>query len=183
MRAFRSAALLLAAVAVLGLGTAWLIQSAGVRLVRITSGSMEPTVPTGGWILVVPVKGPQRGDVVEFRYPSGTSGRAIKRVVAVGGDAVALTGDTLVVDGVPIALGGEPLPYPDAEMTIAPGYLYLLGDNHAGSFDSRGFGPIPAGEVVGRMLAPVPDPVALAAVLGGATLVVLLGPRVLQRRR
>jgi type IV secretory pathway protease TraF len=39
---------------------------------------------------------------------------------------------------------------------IPPGSVYLLGDNAGSSLDSRTFGPVPAGEVVGRVVLMLP---------------------------
>ena len=84
----------------------------------VPTGSMQPTILEGDRFLAnklaygldLPLVGtrvatwaePQRGDVVVF--PSPTDGqRLIKRVVAVGGDTVAMRGGRLVLNGRPLA--------------------------------------------------------------------------------
>ena len=46
---------------------------------------MAPTIGVGDWVLESDGGEPRRGDIVLFRYPFGSSGRAVKRVLAVAG--------------------------------------------------------------------------------------------------
>jgi signal peptidase I len=173
----------LAAIVTVGLGLGLAVRSSGVRPVRITSGSMTPTIDVDDWVLITDAQSASRGDIIEFRYPSDSSGRAIKRVVAVGGDVVQLTDDALVVNGTPIPLAGEAIRFERQTITVPEGFYYLLGDNHAGSVDSRSFGPIPASDIVGRVHRTIPDPKLI--VLGTAVLAtaVLVLPTIWRRRR
>jgi Signal peptidase, peptidase S26 len=47
--------------------------------------------------------------------------------------------------------------------------VYLLGDNLAGSIDSRSFGPVPATQLAGTVLAVVPE-INVAIVIAGIAL-------------
>lgn len=85
---------------------------------RIPSGSLEPTLLTGDFILVnkyeyglqLPVvhwkisngKTPKRGDIIVFRWPPNTSYDFIKRVVGVPGDKISYENKTLTINGQPI---------------------------------------------------------------------------------
>ena len=85
---------------------------------KIPSSSMRPTLEVGDFILVnkfvyglrlpivetkiVPLRDPQRGDVVVFRYPVNPTQDFIKRVVGVGGDVVTYKDKKLTVNGVPL---------------------------------------------------------------------------------
>jgi signal peptidase I len=80
----------------------------------------------------------------------------IKRVAAVGGQTVAIADGVLKVDGKPV-----PEPYVDraqvdgtffGPVRVPPGAVFLLGDQRLGSVDSRSFGPVPVGSIVGRVL-------------------------------
>ena len=133
------AVLLLVGVAVAG---ALIARSEGVRPVRIVSGSMVPAVEPGDWVVVRDV-GPvevRRGEIVLFRYPFGSDLRAIKRVVAVGGDVVPAI----------VYAGRAPVG------TVPPGHVFVLGDNAAASIDSRDFGAVSEAEVVARVALVVP---------------------------
>lgn len=82
---------------------------------RIPSDSMMPTLFDGDFILVnkfsyglrlpvtntkiVDLGGPQRGDVVVFRYPPDPAINYIKRVVGLPGDKVRIESDHLYVNG------------------------------------------------------------------------------------
>jgi signal peptidase I len=94
----------------------------------VPSGSMQPTILVGDRIVVnklayglkVPFTRiqaavwaePQRGDIVTF--PSPVDGRRmVKRVVAVGGDEVAMRAGVLLLDGTPVAYTrGDPPAHP-----------------------------------------------------------------------
>jgi signal peptidase I len=152
---------------------------------QVPSGSMEPTLMPGDRIAVnmlayglrVPFTDielidrgePQRGDVVVFKSPvDGT--RLIKRVVAVGGDTVALVDGRLWIDGRPLhddaatdiehfgdrdvvlnlSHGGGP---DIATGTIPAGMALVLGDHRGNSADGRFFGLVPLKSLYGRAAA------------------------------
>ncbi|TMK41013.1 MAG: signal peptidase I [Actinobacteria bacterium] len=87
-----------------------------------------------------------------------SSSKVIKRVVAVGGDRIRVVAGRVYIDGVaskePYArtaagcLGCE-LP---REITVPPGQVFVMGDNRPSSDDSRFWGPVPMGWVIGRKL-------------------------------
>jgi signal peptidase I len=84
---------------------------------RIPSGSMMPTLLVGDFILVnkftygirlpvinkkiVPLNGPQRGDIVVFRFPKDPKVDYIKRVIGVPGDKIVYENKQLTVNGQP----------------------------------------------------------------------------------
>ena len=78
-----------------------------IQAFKIPSGSMLETLQIGDQILVnkfiygikipftggktlIPVKDPQKGDIVVFKYPQDPSKDFIKRVVATGGDTLEI---------------------------------------------------------------------------------------------
>jgi signal peptidase I len=97
-----------------------LLRSFLVEPFRIPSGSMEPTLLPGDFILVnkfsyglrlpvlnteiVDLGEPKRGDVVVFRYPEDPSIAYIKRIVGLPGDHVAYRNKQLYIDGDPVEL-------------------------------------------------------------------------------
>jgi len=128
-----------------------------VQLMRVGSGSMAPTIPTGGLVVVDHAAGPvERMEIVTVEAPDGNDSVLVKRAVAVGGDNVAIDDGVLVVNGARVC---EPAIDPaliDGEyfgpVTVPPGHLFLLGDSRAGSIDSRSFGTVPATHVRGHVL-------------------------------
>jgi signal peptidase I len=88
-----------------------------------------------------------------FGFPTGTSQDFIKRVIAVEGDEVRardgrvfVNGDRLdepyLSDGVETASFGP--------VDVPSGHIFVMGDNRNNSDDSRSFGPVRAGTVIGH---------------------------------
>lgn len=121
---------------------------------------------------------PERGDIIIFRVPNHPGQTWIKRVIGLPGDtvevhdgAVTVNGKKLERDRVPS--GAVPAPVdgqvfeesnagrryriligkdqgPDQAKTLVPeGACYVLGDHRDRSEDSRAFGPVPLGDVLG----------------------------------
>ena len=94
-----------------------ILRSFLVEPFRIPSGSMEPTLLPGDFILVnkfsyglrlpvahtkiVPLGEPERGDVVVFRYPEDPKTAFIKRIVGLPGDRLAYRDKQLYINGEP----------------------------------------------------------------------------------
>ena len=92
-----------------------------------------------------------RGDVIVFRYPFGARTLAIKRAVLLAGDCLP----PHVAD--PTAAPVYRVAPPGASCEAVPeGAVYVVGDNIGGSVDSRHFGPVPASEIVGKMMLVLP---------------------------
>jgi len=83
---------------------------------KVPSGSMEPTLRVGDYLLVnhlaygprlpftntaIEFGQPQRGDVVVFRYPADVSEFYVKRLVGLPGDVVRFDGGAVSVNGAP----------------------------------------------------------------------------------
>jgi signal peptidase I len=178
----------LALAAVLGVGIATAADDASVRPMRVASNSMAPKIRAGDWIVIRDGGGAAagRGDIVVFRFPLGTAGRAVKRVVAVEGDDVRIDRRSVTVDGRRIAIAGAPSPGAAARRVdrVPPGHVFILGDNARTSIDSRSMGAVPRSEIVARVVFVLPRKLVLwsAAIVGAvaSSAVVLL---VARRRR
>jgi signal peptidase I len=96
----------------------------------------------------------ERGDVVVFKYPRDPSKSYIKRVIAVAGDRLHIDGGQVYVNGDPLDEPYVPPAYTDArsypEITIQPGYYFVLGDHRSMSSDSREFGPFDQSYIYGK---------------------------------
>lgn len=132
-----------------------------VRPVSVASTSMEPTVRPGAVVVVdlVGWRPLRRGDLVVFSSPED-GGYAIKRVVGLGGDVVAIEDAVLVVDG---RVVDEPFVDHDSidatyfgPVTVPAGAVFVLGDNRSPSIDSRDYGAVPLEDVMGRVLLHTP---------------------------
>lgn len=100
-----------------------------------------------------PFGSPKPGDVIVFIYQQQPTERDfIKRVIALPGQTVRVTGGVVYVDDTPLdeSYIAQPPNYEYPLTVVEPGTLFVLGDNRNNSFDSHAFGPIPAESVVGR---------------------------------
>jgi conjugative transfer signal peptidase TraF len=124
------------------------------------------SVPRGLYIVTPAV--PRRGDLAVVRpqpsvahfmdrrryVPLGIP--LLKPVAAVSGATVCRVGRDVTVDGAPLAMAlradrvGRPLPVWSGCHHLGRGELFLLAGASPASFDSRYFGPVAAGDVVGR---------------------------------
>ncbi len=128
-----------------------------VQNYQVDGPSMTPTLLNGEYILVNKadyfIHGPQRGDVIVFKFPKDTSKDFVKRVIGIPGDTVVTyTDGTVAVDGVTL---NEPY-VNDHINTIAttwrlgPGQYFVMGDNRGDSYDSRDWGPVPSNDILGK---------------------------------
>lgn len=133
-----------------GLAMASLAGALLAFLIHVTSNSMAPWVRAGDYGVAIYAHHVDRGDVIAFRFPFGSGDLAIKRAVALAGDCVPGPAD------------GPAAPPPGPCPTVPPGGVYVVGDNVGNSLDSRHFGAVPAGEVVGKVVLRLPVPRWLA---------------------
>ncbi|MFC5216186.1 signal peptidase I [Streptomyces coerulescens] len=114
------------------------------RPYTVPTSSMAPTIGAGARVLAERIDGDdiRRGDVVVFTDKAWvTNAPVVKRVVATGGDKVAVTDGKLTVNGKKI---DEPYLAEDdlsqlqnfPTVSVPEGRLFLLGDERSGSLDS-----------------------------------------------
>jgi len=130
-----------------------------VQAFYIPSGSMEPTLMVDDRILVAkfmyrfePV---HRGDVIVFRYPLNPQRDFVKRVIGRPGDRVQLKDGVVHLDGTVLSEKGYTIK-PDfgnyGPVTVPASQYFVLGDNRNNSEDSRFFGYVPRGNVIGKAI-------------------------------
>ena len=146
----RRAAVALAAGAV-GIAGAWLVGASLAFPVRVASASMEPYAARGDFGVAVHARDVRRGDVVVFHYPFGTHGLAIKRAAILAGECMPPPGA-----GPDSAALNPAVPAGAACVAVPEGAVFVLGDNIQASIDSRSFGSVPAGEIVGKVVLMLP---------------------------
>jgi len=105
-------------------------------------------------------RSPERGDVVVFKAPQNEDYDYIKRIIALPGDTVKISGGQVFVNNTLINESG----FLDARITTHAGLYakegqnvtipaaeyFVMGDNRNNSSDSREWGPVPAANLVGR---------------------------------
>ncbi len=119
---------------------------------------MEPRIDEDEYVLINALAyrlgAPQRGDIVAFRHERSAPQVYLKRIVALPGDRVKIEHGVVWVDGKRLA---EPyVRFRDARSfpsaTVPAGAYYVLGDNRANSDDSRSWGFVAAGDLIGRAM-------------------------------
>jgi signal peptidase I len=138
-----------------------------VQAFRIPAESMLPTLQVGDHLFVdrrPAGKRLARGDVIAFAYPEDPSRQYVKRVVAVGGDLVEIHDKVLSINGQaqsdsnvihidPTVHGAGFDPRDNfGPSTVPEGWYFVLGDNRDNSNDSRFWGPVEPGLVIGKAL-------------------------------
>lgn len=173
----------LAVAVVSGLAIGAIVRSAGVYPLKVVTHSMAPVADQEDWVVVRELdeagrRGLRRDDIVLIRFPLGTSGRAIKRIVALGGDTVAIAEQSVTVNGRVIPIDGAPSEEAARRRleTVPAEHVFLLGDNAAVSIDSRSFGPVADIEIVGKEMLVID---ASLWTLAGPAVAVIVGTLVL----
>jgi len=129
----------------------------------VQGASMEPNFEDGDYLIVDEIsyrfEAPQRGDVIIFRYPLDQSEFFIKRVIGLPGETIKIQDGRVFVYNQENPQGmilNESQYLPDAytagdmEVTLNPGEYFVLGDNRGSSSDSRRWGVLPRGLIIGK---------------------------------
>lgn len=149
-----------------------------VQAFKIPSGSMLPTLLIGDHLLVnkfiygiripftgkilIPVKSPQHGDVVVFRFPKDRSIDYIKRVVGTPGDTIEIKNKKVFINGQPMqethahysssaVLDAQDSPRDNFGPILVPEQrIFVMGDNRDNSYDSRFWGFVDQQDILGK---------------------------------
>jgi signal peptidase I len=135
-----------------------LIAAFFVRFPQVTGPSMSPHISSGEYVLINTLaykfSVPRHDDIVAFHHDGFTPETYIKRVIALPGDRVRIDRGTVYLNGhkldEPYVRFGDARSMP--EMTVPPDSVFVLGDNRAVSEDSRAFGPVRYGDLMGRAI-------------------------------
>jgi signal peptidase I len=131
---------------------------------------------------ILPYREPARGDIIVFRYPVDISQTFVKRCIGVPGDHIRLVNKQLILNGRAVNepyvyhkselidsyrdnFPGEPNTYMaeaahdmlsnhavNNEIVVPAGYYFAMGDNRDSSLDSRYWGFVPRGNIIGKPL-------------------------------
>jgi len=149
-----------------------------VQAFKIPSGSMEPTLLVGDYLMVnkfiygirIPYtdvkffqfKKPQRGEVIVFIFPLDPSKDFIKRVIGTEGEKVEIIHDKIYIDDrliddpwghfVPDDLPGSFIQRMEnfGPVVVPKDSLFVLGDNRDNSEDGRFWGFLNVNAVLGK---------------------------------
>jgi signal peptidase I len=137
-----------------------------------------PSGPVSRFVL--PYTEPKRGDIIVFRYPVDIKQTFVKRCIGVPGDRIRLVNKQLILNGHAVRepyvyhksdlidsyrdnFPSEPNTFMadpahdmlanhlvNGEVVIPPGYYFAMGDNRDSSLDSRYWGFVPRGNIIGK---------------------------------
>jgi signal peptidase I len=115
---------------------------------------MEPSYRVGSHVYATKFGDVARGQAVIIRNPGGPGGptQALRRIVAVGGDKVTSQDGHLMVNGRPAKepyLAKGTTTEMRRPVTVPKGRVFVLGDNRPISQDSRFYGAVPVGDILG----------------------------------
>ncbi len=137
----------------------------------IPSGSMEPTVLIGDHLIVSRIgydagipftdihlplwRQPKREQIIVFRAPLPQEGNPdfIKRVIGVPGDTIEIRAGVVYIGGQALSEPYRQDPPNPAEYRgpwhVPAGEYFMMGDNRENSYDSRYWGFVPRGNIIG----------------------------------
>lgn len=136
---------------------------------QVNGASMFPNFKDGEYLLTDKISykfgEPTRGDIVVFKAPDsaqcpdGTGCDFIKRIVGLPGDAIEVQNDHIVINGTVLdepyldrTVVTRPGNYTaNGEIRVPSGEYFVVGDNRPHSSDSRTWGPVPFGNIVGKV--------------------------------
>ena len=164
--------ILVPVLAILVLGT-FMLADARLAHVRryaqaftIPSRSMEPTLLVGDYVMadnaIYRGRRPRRGDIVVYRYPVDERRTFVSRIIAGPGETIHVRATEVLVNGRALdepyikrlrAASGDLCAYAHGcEPTeVQEGHYFVLSDNRDNARDSRHFGAVREGAIIGRV--------------------------------
>ena len=121
---------------------------------------MEPTIFQRSNVIVdyraYATAEPARFDIVVFHPPGEPDKTFAFRIAGLPGETIEISRGAISIDGravsVPSGLTYEPAPTGTNSARLGPSEFFLLGDNTANARDSRFFGPVDKGNILGKVI-------------------------------
>jgi signal peptidase I len=131
---------------------------------QVSGFSMEPRIDSGEYVVIntlaYRLSGPQRGEIIAFRHERSAESVYLKRVIGTPGDRVEIDRGTVRINGKPLA--EDYVRFRDGRsaraVTVPARAYYVMGDNRANSDDSRAWGFVDSGDVIGRAMLAIWPP-------------------------
>lgn len=150
----------------LALGVALLVRHFVIQTFSIPSLSMSPTLQVKDRLLVEKLayqyRDVRRGEIIVFKTPKSIQVRNndkiedfVKRVVGLPGETVEIKSNVVLINGKPLSepyLPKGTVTTQDQRIVVPIDEYFVMGDNRAESFDSRGWGTVSRSMIVGRVL-------------------------------
>ncbi len=141
----------------------FIIINLAVQNYDVTGPSMETSLHNQERIMVDKVSyvfhEPARGDVIVFIAPPAATAvqeNYVKRIIGIPGDVITVDGNTVILDGITLnetyvasGMQGNANP-PIVKRMIPDGQYFVMGDHRGNSSDSRAWGFVPRGNIIGR---------------------------------
>ena len=129
----------------------------------VSGASMSPTFETGHYLIIDKISyrftPPQRDDVIVMKYPKDTSRDFIKRIIGLPNETVDIRNGAVYIINTEhpegMLLSEDFITLTQKEnltRRLGPNEYFVMGDNRAGSFDSRSWGPLPKEDIIGKPL-------------------------------
>lgn len=142
---------------------------------QVPTESMKPTILVGDHFFldkfafpanypefmsrILPTRQIERGDIVAFKSPENPKVPFIKRVVGMPGETLEIRDKTVYINGKELQESYKYFLYPDyvvrenyGPKVIPPNCYFMMGDNRDNSNDSRYWGVVGGGNVIGKPL-------------------------------
>ena len=138
-----------------------------VRLPKVFGRFGEATdfldlfLDTAHGVRLFDISDPKRGDIIVFEYPQNPSQDFIKRIIGLPGETVEIRDKVVYIDGEPLEESYTRFVDPRIEWgprdnwgpkQVPEGSYFCLGDNRDESRDSRFWGFVDRGAIVGKAL-------------------------------
>jgi signal peptidase I len=127
-----------------------------VQVVRVQGDSMTPTLLDGQLLLIsrLPYRfqSVQHGDIIVFKSLQDPEIMLVKRVIGLPGESVSIRNGHVFI-------GSKSVPEPYVidgggtgfgPLTVKPDMIFVMGDHRTVSNDSRAWGLLPEGNILGR---------------------------------